>query len=323
MVDRHVMNGPVPADGLCGCGCGRTCPAAPAGGGRVPRYASRGCQQRAYRARQAARATPPADPASVAGLLDAIRDLAGVLDAGGQPDDALLAVVRDGTTVLLARAIPAPAAPTPDADRLAALPPAAPSPGTSPNPRPSRDDRSERTGPAPAATVPALPDDRHVATAPAVPVAGPEEVAPRPAGSRRRRERPVVLRTDRGDRPLSPELSAAVRAVVNASEGDTPVVRRVDSDVSGTQDVHVGGVLLGTVRPAYGPHGGKAWQARDVAGSVARAWRKGRMCETHPRRGDAVDALVYHLAFLAERARRASLRPRAVASTDTAPTIAT
>ncbi|TCJ34579.1 hypothetical protein E0504_31725 [Parafrankia sp. BMG5.11] len=317
------MNGPASTQGVCGCGCGRTCPAAPAGGGRVPRYASHGCQQRAYRARQAARTVPPADPASVAGLLDAIRALAGVLDAGGRPDDALLAVVRDGMTALLSRATPAPEAPAPAADRVAALSPAAPSSGTSPDLRTPRDDRSGRAGHALAAAVPVLPDDRHVAAAQAVPVAGPDEAVPRPAGSRRRRERPVVIRTDRGDKALSPELSAAVRAVVNSAEGDTPVVRRVDSDVSGTQDVHVGGVLLGTVRPAYGPHGGKAWQARDVAGSVAQVWRKGRMCETHPRRGEAVDALVYHLAFLAERARRASLRPRAVASTDPAPTIVT
>ncbi|OAA21618.1 hypothetical protein UG55_105737 [Frankia sp. EI5c] len=132
-----------------------------------------------------------------------------------------------------------------------------------------------------------------------------------------------MIRTDRGDKPLSAELSAAVRAVANAGEGDTPEVRRVDSDVSGTQDVYLGGVLLGTVRPAYGPHGGKAWRARDVAGSVAQVWWKGRMRETLPRRGEAADALVYHLALLAERARRASLRPRSVASTDTAPAIVT
>lgn len=100
----------------------------------------------------------------------------------------------------------------------------------------------------------------------------------------------MVIQTDRGDKPLSAELSAAVRSVANAAEGDTPEVRRVDSDVSGTQDVYLCGVLLGTVRPAYGPHGGKAWQARDVAGSVPQVWRKGRMRETLPRRGEAADA---------------------------------
>lgn len=78
----------------------RVPPAAPAGGGRAPVYASRGCQQRAYRARLAAR-VPAADPPSVAGLLAAVR-LGAALDAGTRPDPGQVTSVRDGTTALLA-----------------------------------------------------------------------------------------------------------------------------------------------------------------------------------------------------------------------------
>ncbi|WP_131784452.1 hypothetical protein [Protofrankia symbiont of Coriaria ruscifolia] len=105
----------------CRCGCGRALPPPPVHGGRAPDYASRACQQRAYRARQATR-TPPADPASVAGLLAAVRALAATLDTGAAPQDGQVAAVREGSAALLARADTAvrsarPAPTAPPADR--------------------------------------------------------------------------------------------------------------------------------------------------------------------------------------------------------------
>lgn len=99
MGDRNVTT----AAAFCGCGCGQELPMAPAAGGRAPVYASRACRQRAYRTRTATAATP-ADPESVAGLLAAVHALGVVLDAGGRPDPAAVAQVREQTDALLARA---------------------------------------------------------------------------------------------------------------------------------------------------------------------------------------------------------------------------
>ncbi|CUU60851.1 hypothetical protein Ga0074812_14851 [Parafrankia irregularis] len=65
-------------------------------------YASRACQQRAYRTRLAARASTPADPPSVAGLLDAVRAVGLALDAA-VPDPELVATLRHEIAGLLAR----------------------------------------------------------------------------------------------------------------------------------------------------------------------------------------------------------------------------
>ncbi|MBE3206425.1 MULTISPECIES: hypothetical protein [Parafrankia] len=320
MGDRHVMNDPVPVDRLCACGCGRTCPAAPAGGGRAPRYASRGCQQRAYRVRQAARTAPPADPASAADLLDAVRALAGVLDAGGRPDHELLVAVRDGTATLLARATPT----APDVDPGASLPPMVSASDTAIGHRSSRDDRVQQSCENSTGTPLTPLDDRHVTINPGPPAPDLEVAGPRPPGSRRRKARPVVVRSNAGDVALSAELSAAVRAVAHAADGDVPTLHRLESsDPGGAQVVSLGGVRLGVVRPAYGPQHGKAWEARDVMGTVARTWKGGRLNMTHPRRGTAVDALIFHLRSLASRADRASLRSRSSRPAGTTPPIVT
>lgn len=109
MADRHVTAG---AAG-CGCGCGRPVPPPLAGGGRAAMYASRACQQRAYRARLAVRASTPADPPSVAGLLGAVRAVGMVLDAGAVPGPELVAAVRHEMAGLLAR-LPTAAGPSED-----------------------------------------------------------------------------------------------------------------------------------------------------------------------------------------------------------------
>ncbi|WP_248819022.1 hypothetical protein [Frankia sp. AgB32] len=274
-----VMTDPLPA-ATCGCGCGRPRPAPPAGGGLAPVYASRACQQRAYRQRQAARPAPaavPVDPPSVAALIRDIRELAGVLDAGGTVPDGLTGAVRAGVRDLLARVSPTPPASRPAEDQVPAgdtgraeVPPRAPA-------VPTPETRSSR-------------DDRQVV----------------PARSRRRAPRPVVVRGETGDHPLSAELSAAVRAVHAAGPDDQPVLTAAEG---GLVTVTLGGVLLGTVGRA--PYGHRGWQARNVAGGgggVVRVWRAGRMQDTHPTRKDAVQALAYALALLADRARRATLR---------------
>uniref|UniRef100_UPI0037C50617 hypothetical protein n=1 Tax=Frankia torreyi TaxID=1856 RepID=UPI0037C50617 len=89
---------------VCRCGCGEALPAAPAGGGRAPLYASPACRQRAHRRRRPVAPTTPADPPSVAPLLAQVRELAAVLDAGGRPDPTGVRVVEDLTGRLLARA---------------------------------------------------------------------------------------------------------------------------------------------------------------------------------------------------------------------------
>jgi len=129
MSDHHVMTDPDAAPAAtCGCGCGRRLPAAPAGGGRAPVYASRACQQRAYRQRQAsAHATPaPVDPPSVADLIRDIRELAGRLDAGETIPADLPGAIRAGTRDLLARTNPTPVADSPGL-RLLPAPTGAPS----------------------------------------------------------------------------------------------------------------------------------------------------------------------------------------------------
>ncbi|WP_230203206.1 hypothetical protein [Parafrankia discariae] len=113
MVDHHVTG----AAG-CGCGCGRPVPPAPASGGRAAVYASRACQQRAYRARLAVRASAPADPPSVAGLLGAVRAVGLALDGGAVPDPELVATVRHEMAGLLAR-LPTAAGPGEDTGRPA------------------------------------------------------------------------------------------------------------------------------------------------------------------------------------------------------------
>jgi hypothetical protein len=127
-----------------------------AAGGRTPVYASRACQQRAYRHRQAAAhvtPAPAADPPSVAALIRDIHELAAVLDAGGTAPADLTAAVRAGTRDLLARTAPA-AATSRSGLRLVpedVTPPAPPETPVAapPTPAPSRDseDMSEpRTG---------------------------------------------------------------------------------------------------------------------------------------------------------------------------------
>ncbi|WP_157467755.1 hypothetical protein [Frankia sp. QA3] len=58
-----------------------------------------------------------------------------------------------------------------------------------------------------------------------------------------------------------------------------------------------------------GRHGGRGWQARTIGGGGAvQVWRTGRMHDTHPTRQAAVAALLHQLAYLADHARRATLR---------------
>ncbi|WP_163549151.1 hypothetical protein [Candidatus Frankia nodulisporulans] len=208
----------------CGCGCGRPRPAPPAGGGLAPVYASRACQQRAYRRRQATRPAPttaPVDPPAVAELVRDIRELAGVLDAGGTVPEGLTGAVRAGVRDLLARVSPTPpvSGPAEDQDRS------------------SRDDRG--SVPPPAAVA-----------------------APTRARQRQRRDRPVVVvNADTGlARELDETTSAAVRAVHGAGPGDVLALTR-HGEGGGEWEVTLGGVRLGWVHRAQGPRGGRGWQA--------------------------------------------------------------
>ena len=302
MADHHVMTDPDAASAAtCGCGCGRRLPAAPAGGGRAPVYASRACQQRAYRQRQAsAHATPaPVDPPSVADLIRDIRELAGRLDAGETIPADLPGAIRAGTRDLLARTNPTPVADSPGLRLLPAPTGARSEDVTTAPPTPAQEET--------VATV--KPGEGLVAPAPAG--TDPGHTSPsrddRPRRRRAPAERPVVVRNvDTGiDRELSAEMSAAVRAVhmLRTTGGGEPPV--VIPDGAGRAAVSLHGTALGAVSRA--PHT-RGWQAHTVSGGLVQAWRAGRMQTTHPTRAAAADALLLDLALLAERARPASLR---------------
>jgi hypothetical protein len=255
----------------CGCGCRRPLPAPPVAGGRAPVYASRACQQRAYRQRQAAaHATPApvADPPSVAGLIRDIRDLAGRLDAGETIPADLPGAIRAGTRDLLARTTTT----APDGPGLR-LVPAPITHQLEETAAPSRDDRPR-------------------------PVAGDE-----PTPTRRRGYRPVVIRnTDTGsDHELSEETSAAVRAAhaLRAGSDAALAVRRAPAGSSVAYEVLLDGVRLGWVDRA--PYGARGWYAVNLGLSRGRV--------AHRTRQDAAIDVLADLDNLASRARPASLRP--------------
>jgi hypothetical protein len=297
MTGHHVTIDPDAAPAAaCGCGCGRPLPAAPAGGGRAPVYASRACQQRAYRQRQAsAHATPaPVDPPSVADLIRDIRELAGRLDAGETIPADLPGAIRAGTRDLLACT-----SPVPDSPGLRLVP----------APTGARSEDVTTAPPTPTQEETVTPGEGLVAPAPAGADLGHTSPSrdDRPRRRRAPAARPVVVRNvDTGiDRELSAEMSAAVRAVhmLRTTGGGEPPV--VIPDGAGRAAVSLHGTALGAVSRA--PHT-RGWQAHTVSGGLVQAWRAGRMQTTHPTRAAAVDALLLDLALLAERARPTSLR---------------
>ncbi|WP_055410382.1 hypothetical protein [Frankia sp. ACN1ag] len=315
--------------GTCACGCGRPRPAPPAGGGRTPLYASRACQMRAYRARQSARPATPADPPSVAPLLAAVRELAAVLDAGETPSATQTDVVHAGMMALLARATPPRAlsrrrygylpwvdaarvgrqlalAPDDDVDQVAERLRTAGALAVGPaqtSQRACRDwvDTWREQHPA-APAIAAVQDVPVVATPDPAPAGTTDGTRPsrddRPRRRAARTPRPVVVRSDTGDRPLTEATSAAVRALAAAGVDTQPVLTRGEGGTTWT--VTLDGVRLGEVVRDLGPHGGRVWRAAVGAGA--------RLPDTAPTRTAAVDMIVGHLSDLARRARRATLR---------------
>lgn len=334
MADHHVTI--VDGAGTCACGCGRPLPAPPAGGGRTPVYASRACQMRAYRARQAAaRPAAPADPPSVAALLAAIRDLAAILDAGGTASAAQTDVVHAGMMALLARAAPSRAPGAPPRRRHGYLPwvdaahvsrraELAPDDDVEAVAARLRDAGALAVGPAqtsqrachdwtdawreqhpatPAVAADAVQDVPVVTTPDPAPAGTTGGTRPsrddRPRRRAARTPRPVIVRSDAGEGPLAEATSAAVRAVAAAADDARPVVTRSEDGTAWT--VALDGVRLGSVRRDHGTHGGRVWRPVGPTGV--------RLPDTAPTRNAAAEQLVRHLAGIARRARRSTLRP--------------
>ncbi len=274
MTDRHVMT--VEAGR---CACGQPLPPPPTGGGRARAYCSRACQQRAYRTRT----DPAPDPASVAGLLTAVRRVAAALDAGHPADPGDLATVRDDTAGLLARAGHPAAEPAPSGRHVTTA-------GT------ARGD---------AAAEPAA-GSRHREDGPPAPVATPAPApvaaaAPPRTPPARRPARMTVTGPDGLRRTVGPETAAAIRAVTAAPTGQVPALARSGRDPTGWT-VTLDGVVLGTLAPRRTLRGGVGGWQPHFPGPGALAVPGGE----RPTR----DAAALALAAALDRMHRRRGRPR-------------